>query len=251
MTRQTITYFILLIGFSSVGMLAQKSPESLWREGVRQYRKENYHKAKESFEALLQRGYNPAELYYNLGNTYARLQEYPTAMLMYERALKMDPGMTDARENLKELRDEIDTDIVEIKPFFLTDWWRHWLALLSPNLWAGVSLILFLLMAWLFRRYFDGGGASVEKQLITAGILAMLFIVSAYGSYRMRTNQSRAVVYPEMTGLHEGPDLRSPAETEVPAGLHLFILDSIGSWYKVALPDKQIGWMPDTSVVKL
>ncbi len=251
--KQIILIFTLIfcVWGGALSVEAQADANATWREAVRQYRKEHYLDARKAFESLVEQGYHSGDLYYNLGNTYVKLHQYPKAMLMYERALKERPGMKDARENLKSLREEMDTDIIELKPFFLSRWWQGWLGLLPPNAWAGISALLFLVIGWLAWRYLEKRVDGARNPLILAVVLAGVFIASAYGSYRMHSRRDTAVVLPDTVPLYEGPDSRSHAATEVPPGIKVTIIDSIGHWYKVALPDRQLGWMPDSVVIKI
>ena len=249
MKRETILIFFLLTTLTSGVLLGEKSPELIWKESVRQYRKGHFLKAIKGFESLLAAGQQSADLYYNLGNAYVKTQAIPKAILMYEKALKLDPSMDDARHNLQQLRDEMDTDIIEIRPFFLTRWWRNWLSILSPNIWSILAAISFLGLGWTFKRYLTN--ASSIEALLSHVFVVLLLMASAYSSYSWRTNYNGALVYPEASALYQGPDIRSASETEMPPGIKLHILDSIGDWYKVTLPDKQIGWVPDTAVVKI
>ena len=64
------------------------------------YKAADYATAIEHYESVLADGLASADLYYNLGNAYYRTGQMGRAILNYERALRLDPGMSDARENL-------------------------------------------------------------------------------------------------------------------------------------------------------
>lgn len=70
------------------------------REGIAHYRAGNYHQAKHFFSQG-----NSAEEYYNLGNTYVKLQEYTLALQAYDKALRLKPDFTDAKFNYKLIRE--------------------------------------------------------------------------------------------------------------------------------------------------
>lgn len=64
------------------------------------YDSEKYEEAAEYYESLIANCGVAPELYYNLGNCYYKLADIPHAILNYERALLLDPGDADIRENL-------------------------------------------------------------------------------------------------------------------------------------------------------
>ena len=65
------------------------------------YSKENYSASVQIYEKMSDSiGVSP-ELYYNLGNSYYKLKNYPKAILNYERALLLSPGDEDIKFNLE------------------------------------------------------------------------------------------------------------------------------------------------------
>ena len=76
-----ITIFIVSVSFAQT---LQSAAEA--------YSKENYKEAVQIYESLSDSvGVSP-ELYYNLGNSYYKLKNYPKAVLNYERAILLSPG---------------------------------------------------------------------------------------------------------------------------------------------------------------
>jgi tetratricopeptide (TPR) repeat protein len=64
----------------------------------------DYAKAAELYEKIEDLGARDAVLSYNLGTAYARLGKLGMAVRHYERALRLDPGNSDAMHNLSVLR---------------------------------------------------------------------------------------------------------------------------------------------------
>ena len=69
-------------------------------EGDALYEKEQYEEAAKVYETLLHDNGMSAEVYYNLGNCYYKMDLIPQAILNYERAYLLNPGDGDIRANL-------------------------------------------------------------------------------------------------------------------------------------------------------
>mgnify|MGYP003290711600 CR=1 FL=1 len=88
-----------------------------WEAGIEAYNAKEYAEAVEAFETVVASDYASAEVYYNLANAYFKLGqqsassrpfaggELGRAVLNYERALKLDPTLDDARYNLDIAKD--------------------------------------------------------------------------------------------------------------------------------------------------
>ena len=90
---------ILLLTATLLGANAQ-TPQTLMQQGNDAYTKGDFAAAVQAYNAVLDAGYQSADLYYNLGNAHYRLEEYGFSILNYERALRLKPNFRDAKENL-------------------------------------------------------------------------------------------------------------------------------------------------------
>jgi len=83
-----------------------------YNKGNRQYGREDYEKAAESYETCLELGVRNASVHYNLGNAYFQAGDLGKAILAYERARRLAPRDADLLSNLHQARlltrDEIE-----------------------------------------------------------------------------------------------------------------------------------------------
>ena len=85
----TLLIFAALI-LSSVSAFAADA-KAAYEKGAMLYGKGEYRAAVEEYTKAAA-AEKSSEIYYNLGNCYYRLSEYPEARLAWERALRLDPS---------------------------------------------------------------------------------------------------------------------------------------------------------------
>ena len=235
----TILLLLLLLPLSA-GAVTKADADSA-------YVNEDYRKAIEIYETLLQNGVC-AELYYNLGNAYYRVDDITHAVLNYERALLLAPGDADIRFNLQMAQSRtVDKIVPESEMFFVT-WYHSIVNLTNVDGWAyialgslAVAIILALLylfagQTWLRKIGFFGGGI--------AFVGFLLFNVFAWQQLKMLESRSGAVIIQSAV-----PVKSTPAQ----GGTDLFILhegtkvnitdDSMDNWKEIRVADGKEGWV--------
>ena len=94
-----------------------------------------------------------ARLYYNLGNCHYRLNNYPKAVLNYERCLKLDPSCKDAQFNLDLIRTKLPDRFTEKSEMFFVRWYQQALQAHSADEWGLLALPAWALTLVLFALY--------------------------------------------------------------------------------------------------
>ncbi len=121
----------LLLFLLFVPAILSAQPQTFMERGNDYYQKQQYDKAVQAYNKVLNEGYESAELYYNLGNAYYRKGNLGYAILNYERALKLSPGDDDIRHNLALANSRTIDRINTLPDFFIFQWWESFLALLT------------------------------------------------------------------------------------------------------------------------
>src|ERR1700749_412546 len=95
-----IIYLLLLFAlpfFANAG----DTEHALFEQGNAQYAKSDFKDAVQSYQKILNAGYQSEAVYFNLGNAYYKLGEIPSALLYYEKARKLAPGDEDINFNIQ------------------------------------------------------------------------------------------------------------------------------------------------------
>ncbi|MCJ7813377.1 tetratricopeptide repeat protein, partial [bacterium] len=97
---QSILYIgiVLFLFQNPHGLVGQT--DIFFHEANQLYQEGNYSAAVESYQNILDTGYDSGSIYYNMGNCYYKMQNIGYAILYYERAKRLIPGDEDLKLNL-------------------------------------------------------------------------------------------------------------------------------------------------------
>lgn len=207
----------------------------------------DYHTAIRQYESLLQGGVN-AEVYYNLGNSYFKVDDIARAILNYERALLMSPGNGDIRANLEIARAKTVDKVVPQPELFFVNWYLSLRAVMSVDGWATAGILTFLIFLIGMGLYFFVTAIQLRKVgfyvAVVSVCLCLLSNLFAYQQKEIMQRHDKAIILvPSVT-------VRStPSES----GTGLFILheghkvsikdDSMREWREIVIEDGKVGWV--------
>ena len=133
--------------------------DSLFTIANQDYSNQSYLLAIDKYQSILSSGIESSELYYNLGNSYYRINEIHQAIYFYEKSLKLNSNFTEAKENL-ELCNQLLIDKIEKMPeIFYKIYYENLKNFLSIKWWKIPSLIfiwiyfLFFMIKILFKKF--------------------------------------------------------------------------------------------------
>ena len=211
------------------------------------YSKENYALSAQIYESLADSVGVSSELYYNLGNSYYKLKNYPKAVLNYERALLLSPGDEDIKFNLEMARANIVDKIDVVDRSFISIWLESMRNITSSNSWAVIAIVSFILFLIGIFVYIFGKQVMLKKIGFFGGaILLMLSIYANVASYKQKQK-----ILERETAIIMAPSITiksSPSES----GTELFILhegtkvkitEKVGEWSEIKIEDGNSGWI--------
>ncbi len=223
-----------------------------WKQATDHYLQKQYDSAAFYFEQIAAGRPQNAELYYNLGNSYYRLNRIGMAVLNYERALRIDPSYKEAQDNLAITQARITHQLPQTEDIFFIRWWKSTTSHTHATLWAVASLITFaLIFVVLWLRRFSAVGQRIPRQL--AGILAFVFVVYlvfAVVAARNSQDAAAAVVMDDDAPMLNA-DLKGKPLALLPEGATVKVRSERGQWLEISLPDGRTGWIDKAQVVRI
>ncbi|MCU1282393.1 MAG: putative batE protein [bacterium] len=232
------------------------SKDATFRRGNDAYFHGRYQEAVDAYEQVVALGVLSADLFYNLGNAYLKVEQLGPAIYNYERALELDPSQDDVRFNLGVAREaarkkgEDRLAGAEAQPFWMrvaaqvTVNWASWIFLgLYVALFALLIVLHFVQPGFLRVGMWSGFAFLGLATLIGGALLgARLYLAD-------RVEQ--AIVLPEVVQVKEGPDPNYQSVFGVHAGLRVRVTEKEQDWVRIRLANGLEGWVRERDLGRL
>ncbi|EHQ42468.1 tetratricopeptide repeat protein [Myroides odoratus] len=211
------------------------------------FQKEHFKEAIEGYLALANIHDNSPELYFNLANAYFKTGDYVNAAYYYEKTLKLNPSMQEAKTNLNFTKEHLEDDITIIQEYEKADIVHQSLGKLSIDGWAIVATLSSIALLLCFIIYFINHNSTIKRLLFVGMILSVvlglgsLYAASFESNYK--SNSTAALIFAAKTDLKEDAKTTSATLKELHKGTKVFLLEEKGLWMKVRLENQEIGWI--------
>jgi tetratricopeptide (TPR) repeat protein len=230
-------------------------PDTLVRTGNDLYAKGQYYYAINVYEQVVDSGYGSAELFFNLGNAYYKVNNIALAILNYERAKKMNPWDKDIKHNLAIANARIVDKIDVIPEFFLKSWIAKIVNITSSDYWAILSISAFILFLVLVLIYLFSSRIALKKLSFWLGILIFIISVTSFYSSLKRkqflTSRNSAIIISPTVTAKSSPDEWGVDLFVIHEGTRVIVMDSIDMWNEIKISDGKRGWINRTDLAKI
>ena len=223
-------------------------------EANQAYQQQNYEKALELYQKIVDEGVNNFTLFYNLGNVYFKLGEIAKARLYYERAAKYEPLNSDLQHNLNLIKSNLKDEEISDKGIFNRLFFKIFY-FLSINTLGILVLIFFIILMLLISgmiAYSKKEKKNILKILII--IISVFFVISiilTISRLIVFNKQSSAVIMDDTVLAYSGPNKNFQQVFTVHSGLKVEIEQRNENWMLIKLPSGLGGWIPRNSLERI
>lgn len=248
--KKLILLLTLVLSFSANAQNAE-----LFEKGNDAYAAGNFEEAVENYEQVLANGETSAALHYNLANAYYRLNRVAPSIYHYEKALQLNPGDEDARNNLVFARNmAIDAIGEETRGGFWGIFSRSTSAF-SASGWAWVAIFCMLLFVVAFLAYYFSQRTIIKRIMFIGSmfflVLAVASSVVGFTKASLDQESSYAIVFAEQVEVKSEPSPRAGDAFMLHEGAKVKITEDFREWVEIELPNGSSGWMRATDLKKL
>jgi len=240
-----IIFFILLI-FSNT-----QNGDDLFKESNDLYTNGDYQNAVEGYLDILKSGFESAELYFNIGNSFYKLNNIPESNYYYEKAKSISPNDDDILTNLsfaQNLRiDKIETlpvtDIQNLKLSILD--------LLSEKGWSFMLIILIWMTCFAFILYIFSNDSKFKRSFFSISLLFLIlssFTLFVNIEKKKNSEIKYAIIYDKEIEVWSEPNNISELKFLLHEGTKVKQIDVIEDWLNIQLENGTIGWIQSSSL---
>ncbi len=245
MRKYLFILFVIIIAASATTF--STPAEEQFKQANDLYQKGEYDKASAIYEEIIDQGYSNAEVYYNLGNAYYKLDKVPDAIINYERARRLNPDDEDIDFNLNIANLKIVDKIKPVPKFFLTEWLIGIRDLWGSRTWAIFAVIFVWVAAIFLSGFILIWSPSVKKLMFSLAIISVILatfsFVFGWQSSEIEKTHDHAIIFPSSVYVKSSPDENGNDLFILHEGTKVQIMDKVGDWNKIKLADGNVGWL--------
>jgi len=245
--KKLVSILILLFGLTA---FAQN--EALFNRATEAYNVGEYQNAIDSYLEILNSGEHSAELYYNLGNAYYKLNQIAPSIYYYEKALLLQPNDKEITNNLAYAQN-MTLDAVDRMPETgLSKIYGNIIGSLSFDQWAYVAVVFMILFVLLYIAFYYFRYSTRKRIAFVSSIVSLLIaivgVVFAFLQYDKFESDRPAIVFATESSVKSEPNKRSQEAFALHEGTKVNVLDELNDWKKIKIADGTTGWIPSEDI---
>lgn len=244
----------ILFVFFSLSLIAQDAA-IIFEKANKAYRNAYYEEALSAYHQIDSLGWQSSDLYYNLGNTYYKLNQIAPSIFYFEKALLLDPNNEDIKQNLA-FAQRMTIDAFESLPKSIFQKFNE--SIIYPvnhNIWARISIVFAFMVGIFFLFYYFSQNTNKKRLFFTISLVSIgLFLMSmsfVIKAKHFHNHNKPAIVFSSKVSVKSEPNTSASEAFELHEGTKIHILETIDHWHKIKLVDGKIGWLKNESLQKV
>ncbi|MBT8261076.1 MAG: tetratricopeptide repeat protein [Flavobacteriaceae bacterium] len=228
----------------------------IYQEGNALYNQGKYQEAITAYETIIDNGEHSAELYFNLGNAYYKLNSIAPSIYYYEKALQLNPKDKDIQNNLTFAKNMTIDAIEEVPSIGLNRFMKSFIKFFDFETWAILSVGFVFAFVVIFLMYYFSHSTGKKRFLFLSSIASLVFMVFclffAFQNFNLEKNDKPAIVFAKKSQVRTEPNLRSENAFFLHEGTKIQMLEIYNEdWVKIKIADGKTGWIVSEDIKPL
>ena len=239
--------FILLLMLISINIFATNKIDEVFQTASQSYENKDFAQSLQQFLSIENEDIINADLYYNIGNCYFRLNQIGKAILYYEKALKVDSHHNAAKRNLKYVLTFTKDKQADDETDFLSSFKEKIFSFFSLNFLCVISLIFFIAIIFMINIIiikFRNREKTVPIFIISIFVvLLVIFGILSLLKFNSYHQENQAVLISSTVIGYSGPDEEFTRVFTIHEGMIFEIEKQENDWSLIKLPNGLGGWI--------
>ncbi len=234
-------------------VFAQNASEDIFFEANKLYSAGEYAKAAERYEAILKSGVESGNLYYNLANTYFKLDRKGKALAAYERAKRLIPADEDLFANMNFITSLLEEAQPEEKLPWQVRVFNGIRSILPAGGWFILTVLLYfataaLLAMSILRRSFRKMGMRIAAVAAVMLFVSFLFFKSSVSA--IHHSRYGIVIVPEVE-VRYSPSYSGAVAFKLHEGTRAQLVRQQDEWMQIRLTQDKNGWVEANAIEEI
>jgi tetratricopeptide (TPR) repeat protein len=244
---KNIAYILLFL----TQLLAAQS----FDKGNALFRKGDYKGAVNEYEGILSQKKESAEVYFNLGNAYYKLNQVAPAVYNYEKALQLNPGDKDIEVNLAFAQKMALDDIKSVPKTGFSKALYGVMGNYHYNTWGWIAVFFSIAVLLLFTGYYLAGRTLLKRTFFVGMFVAVfgivLSVIAAVFVKSQQAAENPAIIFAEVVSVKGEPETGAQDAFVLHAGTKVNVTATLEGWKKIQLADDSVGWVEKSALKEL
>ena len=248
---------IIVIVYSLFSTLvsSQTNGTEYFNNGVDLYNNGKYEEAIVQFKSIIENGEHSETLYFNLGNSFYKINDIANSIYFYEKALILSPKDKDILNNLAYSQNMLIDKIEKLPTNQVSDFLNYISKILNMQQWVIIGLVFWYIFLVTFLLYFFNTKTISKKNYFTFSAiffsLSILFIFIGINRFENKKNTISAIIFENKIDFRAEPNFRSEILFNLHEGTKVIIKEELNEWGLVEISDGNSGWIELKSIKKI
>jgi len=246
---------LLPVLFLCCSMALGQEKETTFENANSAYNAGQYENAVMLYKEILESGQHSAELYFNLANSYYRLNQVGESIFYFEKAKQLNPTDDDINVN-SNFAQNMAIDAVEVLPKSqITQLREKTIDLFSQDAWAYFIILLAWFLVFFWGLYLWNKVPVIKRTFFIFSLVLGLLLMGSLSIAVIKSSKTAdttyGILFNKKIEVWAEPNSRAEVLFLLHQGTKVQMLDQLQEWRKIRIANGSEGWIKNGRVRSL
>ena len=246
---------LLPVLFLCCSMALGQEKETTFENANSAYNAGQYENAVMLYKEILESGRHSAELYFNLANSYYRLNQVGESIFYFEKAKQLKPTDEDINVN-SNFAQNMAIDAVEVLPKSqITQLREKTIDLFSQDAWAYFIILLAWFLVFFWGLYLWNKVPVIKRTFFIFSLVLGLLLMGSLSIAVIKSSKTAdttyGILFNKKIEVWAEPNSRAEVLFLLHQGTKVQMLDQLQDWRKIRIANGSEGWIKNGRVRSL